>query len=244
MTSAHASSPGIRSGACGYQHCTGMLERSAPRRTVLAASGGALLAAALGRRARAQTTLHPDEALARLMEGNKRFVAKQMTSLNDDLGILRRSTVTKQEPYASILSCADSRVPVELIFDQSIGHLFVTRVAGNICTPEIIASLEYGAAVLGAAVILVIGHEGCGAVKAAMAGNAEPGEISALYAPLRPAVERANHDLTAAVKDNAEIQADLLRTASPVLVDLISRGHLKVAAGYYTLAEGVVTLLG
>jgi carbonic anhydrase len=244
MTSAHASSSGIRSGACGYQHCTGMLERSVPRRTVLAASGGALLAAALGRRARAQTTLNPDEALARLIEGNKRFVTKQMTSLNDDLGILRRNTVTKQEPFASILSCADSRVPVELIFDQSIGHLFVTRVAGNICTPEIIASLEYGAAVLGTAVILVMGHEGCGAVKAAMAGHAEPGQISALYAPLRPAVERANHDLTAAVKDNAEIQADLLRTASPVLVDLISRGHLKVAAGYYTLAEGVVTLLG
>ena len=244
MTSAHASSPIIRFGICGYHHCTGMLERSAPRRTVLAASGGALLAAVLGRRARAQTTLHPDEALARLMEGNKRFVAKQMTSLNDDLGILRQNTITKQEPFASILSCADSRVPVELIFDQTLGHLFVTRVAGNICTPEIIASLEYGAAVLGTAVILVMGHEGCGAVKAAMADNAEPGQISALYAPLRPAVERANHDLTAAVKINAEIQANLLRTASPVLVDLISRGHLKVAAGYYTLADGVVTLLG
>ncbi|MBV8140392.1 MAG: carbonic anhydrase [Deltaproteobacteria bacterium] len=202
------------------------------------------MAATLGRRGRAQTTLNPDEALTRLMEGNKRFVAKQMTSLNDDLAVLRRNTVTKQEPFASILSCADSRVPVELIFDQTIGHVFVTRIAGNICTPEIIASLEYSAVVLGIAVILVLGHEGCGAVKAAMAGNAVPGQISALYAPLRPAVERANHDLTAAVKANAQIQADLLSTASPVLMDLTSRGHLKVAVGYYTLADGVVTLLG
>ena len=119
--------------------------------------------------ASAQSTLTPDEALAELMAGNKRFISGQLTSFDHDLAILKQHTVDKQEPFAAVLSCADSRVPVELVFDQSIGHIFVTRVAGNMITPEIIGSLEYGAAVLGVKVILVMGHSGCGAVKATMA---------------------------------------------------------------------------
>jgi carbonic anhydrase len=99
--------------------------------------------------AQAQSTLTPDGALAELMAGNKRFVTGRMTSNEHDLAILKEKTIDKQEPFAALLSCADSRVPVELIFDQTIGHLFVTRMAGNFVTPEIIASLEYGAAVLG-----------------------------------------------------------------------------------------------
>ena len=184
---------------------------------MLAATGGLFLASAVAPSAVAQTTLSPGDALDRLMQGNKRYVAKQLTSFNDDLSILRQGTADKQEPFAAVLSCADSRVPVEILFDQTIGHVFVTRVAGNICTPEIIASLEYGAAVLGTKAIMVLGHEGCGAVKAAIAGKEVPGQISALYAPLRPAVERAGPDAEAAIKANAQIQADLLRTASPVL---------------------------
>ena len=205
---------------------------------------GAALATSLVRGAGAQTTHSPDAALARLMEGNQRYVARQMTSFSADLDILRKNTVAGQEPFAAVLSCANSRVPVELVFDQAIGQVFVTRVAGNICTPEIVASLEYGAAVLGTAAILVLGHESCGAVKAAIAAKAVPGQISALYAPLRPAVERAGPDAVAVTKANAQIQADLLRTASPVLADLIAEGRLKVAAGYYSLGDGAVTLLG
>jgi carbonic anhydrase len=129
------------------------------------------------------------------------------------------------------------------VFDEAIGRIFVTRVAGNICTPEIIASLEYGAAVLGTVSILVLGHEGCGAVQAAIAGKAVPGQVSALYAPLRPAVERAGSDLVAATQANARIQADLLATASPVLAQLISQGRLKVVAAYYSLGDGAVTRL-
>src|SRR6202030_3600386 len=99
-----------------------------------------------------------------------------LSSREHDLEILKQQTVDKQEPFAAVLSCADSRVPVELLFDQSIGHVFVARVAGNICTPEIIASLEYGVAVLGTAVIVVLGHAGCGAVKSTISGNAVPGQ--------------------------------------------------------------------
>ena len=105
------------------------------------------------------------------------MVAIQPTSIEHDLTILREHTADKQEPFAGVLACADSRVPVELVFDQTIGHLFVTRVAGNIVTPEVIASLEYGVAVLGIKALLVLGHNGCGAVKAAMKANAAPGQI-------------------------------------------------------------------
>jgi carbonic anhydrase len=178
------------------------------------------------------------------MDGNARFVSGGLTSFNEDLTILKQKTVAKQEPFAAVLSCADSRVPVEIAFDQSIGRVFVCRVAGNICTPEIIASLEYGAVVLGVPVIMVLGHEGCGAVKASIEGKPVPGQISALYAPLRPAVERAGHDLTATVKANAQIQADLLRAASPAIAALIAAGKMKVVASYYELSSGKVTLLG
>jgi carbonic anhydrase len=173
----------------------------------------------------------------------ERFVQDRLSSLDEDLAILKEHTAAKQEPFAAVLACADSRVPVELIFDQTIGHVFVSRVAGNVCTTEIIASLEYGAAVLGVPIIMVLGHDGCGAVKATIDGKPVPGQVSALYAPLRPAVERAGQDLTAAIKANAQIQADLLRTASPVIAALIKTGKMKVVAAYYDLASGKVTIL-
>jgi carbonic anhydrase len=178
------------------------------------------------------------------MAGNDRFVSGKLTSFEEDLAELKQANTAKQEPFAAILSCADSRVPVELVFDQSIGRLFVTRVAGNIATPAIIASLEYGAAVLGVRAIMVLGHEGCGAVKAAAAGKAVPGQISTLYAPIRPAIERAGGDVEAAAKLNAQIQAGLLATASPVIAGLVADGSLKVVAAYFTLATGKVTVLG
>src|SRR5258705_5426811 len=147
----------------------------------------------------AQTNLSPDAALQELLSGNQRFVANHLTSFEPDLTILKDRTVSKQEPFAAVLSCADSRVPVELIFDQTIGHIFVTRVAGNIVTPEIIASLEYGIAVLGVKVLLVLGHSSCGAVKAAMKADAVPGQISALYPHIQPSVELSGADFGKAI---------------------------------------------
>jgi carbonic anhydrase len=208
---------------------------------------GALAATALGAawpaRASAQSQLTPDAALQQLLDGNKRFVDKRLTSFDEDLAILKENTVDKQEPFAAVLSCADSRVPVELVFDQSIGHLFVARVAGNLATSEIIASLEYGAAVLGTKVILVMGHGSCGAVKAAIEGKAVPGQISQLFAPIRPAVEAAGNNLEAAIKANAQIQAKVIATASPLVAGMIKEGKLKVAAAYYDLGRGTVTVL-
>jgi carbonic anhydrase len=189
-----------------------------------------------------QTSLTAESALRELMAGNERFAANQLTSIEHDLKILKDHTVEKQEPFAAVLSCADSRVPVELVFDQTIGHLFVTRVAGNLVTPEIIGSLEYGVAVLGVKVLLVLGHTSCGAVKAAMKADSVPGQISSLYPHLRRAVEQSGGNLDAAIKANAQIQAELLRTSSPVIRDATKAGQLRVEAGVYDLATGKVAL--
>jgi carbonic anhydrase len=191
----------------------------------------------------AQSVLTPDAALQELMEGNKRFTENRMTSNEHDLAILKQHTIDKQEPFAAVLSCADSRVPIELIFDQSIGHVFVTRVAGSIATSEIIASLEYGAAVLGTKIILVIGHANCGAVKSAISGKEVPGQISALFPHLREAVNQAGPDVEAVTKANVKIQAALIREASTVIAGLVKENKVKVLSAYYNVGTGAVTLL-
>lgn len=191
----------------------------------------------------AQSKLSPDAALQDLIEGNRRFSAHRVTAHEQDLAILKQNTMEKQEPFAAVLSCADSRVPVEMVFDQSIGHLFVTRVAGNVVTPEIIASLEYGAVALGTKVILVMGHGNCGAVKATIQAKEAPGQISALFPHIQPAVNQAGTDLEAATRANVKIQSALLREASTVISGLVKEGKLKVVAGHYDIGSGVVSLL-
>jgi carbonic anhydrase len=190
----------------------------------------------------AQTILTPDAALKELLAGNERFAANQLTSVEHDLVVLKEHTADKQEPFAAVLACADSRVPVELIFDQTIGHIFVARVAGNMVTPEIIATLEYGVAVLGVKVLLVLGHTSCGAVKAAMKNDTVPGQISVLYKHLRPAVEKSGGNLHQAIGLNAEHQAELLRASSTVVRDALKGGKVKVVSGVYDLASGKVSV--
>lgn len=223
--------------ACGCGACA---VPTLGRRSLFAGAAATVLAG-LPASAGAQTDLTPAQALVRLMEGNRRFAEGRLASLNEDLAILRQGTAEKQEPFAAVLSCSDSRVPVELVFDQSIGEVFVARVAGNIASSDIIASLEYGAAVLGTKVILVLGHANCGAVKAAIQGKAAPGRISALYSAIHPAVEQAGPDLVAVIRANARLQARLVRDSSPVISELAKQGRIAVMAGYYDLASGRVS---
>lgn len=166
--------------------------------------------------------------LAELVAGNKRFVSGKLTSFQQNLAILRNHTSEKPQPFAAVLACADSRVPVELIFDQTIGQLFVTRDAGNVTTAEIIASLEYGAAVLGVKVILVMGHGSCGAVEAALAGKEVPGQISALFPHIQPAIDLAGPDLESTTQANARLQASLLRQGSTTISALVKDSKLLV----------------
>ena len=195
------------------------------------------------RRLAARTELTPDEALQELVAGNRRYVAERPTVVDRDPAVLRKRTAEKQEPFAGVLACADSRVPVELVFDQSIGQLFVARVAGNVVSPEITASLEYAVAVLGVRALLVLGHSHCGAVKAAMKMESAPGQISALYSHLRPAVDQSGGDVEKAVAVNARLQAELLRGSSTVIREALAARTLKVAAGVYDLASGRVAVL-
>jgi carbonic anhydrase len=184
----------------------------------------------------------PAEALAEMLAGNRRFTSGRTSAHRRDLAMLQK-TMQKQEPFAAVLSCSDSRVPVEVVFDQTIGQLFVTRVAGNIVTSEIVASLEYAAAVLGTNTILVMGHSRCGAVTAVIQQLAVPGQISVLFPHIQPAVEQAGPDLEATIRANTRIQAGRLRSSSPLLTGLIEEGKLRITAGHFDISTGAVTLL-
>lgn len=234
----------MRENSRTYANCD---RRTFVQNAISSAAAGVVIQAGLGFAspppASAQTTLSSQAALNDLMAGNERFASDRLTSVEHDLKVLKEHTVEKQEPFAAVLACADSRVPVELVFDQTIGHLFVTRIAGNIVTPEIIASLEYGVAVLGVKVLLVLGHSSCGAVKAGMKADTVPGQISALYPALRRAVEQSGGSLEQAIAANARIQAELLRTSSTVIRDAVKAEKLSVRAAVYDLASGKVALL-
>lgn len=185
----------------------------------------------------------PEQAMQELMAGNRRFVEGRPVGPHRNMARVR-DVAAGQTPFAAVLSCADSRVPVEIVFDQGFGDVFVCRAAGNIATPELIASLEFGTLVLGARALVVLGHTSCGAVKATISGEAVPGQISTLYRHIRPAVDRsATRELEDVARENVRIQANLLRTASPVLAQLISERKLAVHGGVYDLATGRVTLL-
>lgn len=189
--------------------------------------------------------LTPDQALQRLVDGNQRFA--QNRRQNPHQAITRLAEVAqRQTPFASILSCADSRVPSEIVFDQGLGDLFVCRVAGNVATPEEIGSLEFGSAVLGTKVILVLGHERCGAVDATIRGAQVPGQIASLLEAIQPAAEQTagqpGDRLENTCKANVLLQITRLQ-ASPVLSQLIQENKLKIVGGYYDLDTGAVTLL-
>lgn len=187
----------------------------------------------------------PDQALNELLAGNQRFVANKRTSPN--ISPSRLTEVAKgQNPFAAVLSCADSRVPVEIVFDQGLGDIFVVRDAGNIATPEEIGSLEFGTAVLGAKVLMVIGHSACGAVKATIAGKPVPGQIGSILAAIQPAVDQVKDKpgdtLLNATRANVLFQMNKLKQ-SPIISGLINEGKLKVVGAYYDLDTGEITLV-
>ncbi len=191
----------------------------------------------------ADNNISPDEALKRLMDGNRRFVSARRRNPNQNRA--RLTEVAKgQNPFAAILGCADSRVPAEIVFDQGLGDLFVCRIAGNVATAEEIGSLEFGTLVLGSKVILVLGHERCGAVDATIKGAQVPGQIASILDAIKPAVARAEGQtgdrLENTTKANILLQIERLK-ASPVLSQLIEEGKLKIVGGYYDLDTGAVT---
>jgi carbonic anhydrase len=190
----------------------------------------------------------PEAALRRLMAGNARFAAGDARRPRQ--GTRRRVQVAEgQKPFAAVLTCADSRVPPELVFDQGIGDLFVVRIAGNTASdPLIVGSLEYSVEVLGSVLMFVLGHSECGAVKSAIdvttKGAMLPGDIGAVVAPIIPAVEAVQDQpqsdlLEAATEENIHLAIEALSQV-PILSDRVAAGTLLIAGGEYELASGLV----
>jgi carbonic anhydrase len=188
----------------------------------------------------------PDSALKRLLEGNQRFVDGKRQNPNQS-HLRLQETAVAQYPFASILGCADSRVPAEIVFDQGLGDLFVVRVAGNVASQTAIGSLEFSTAVLGSQLIVVVGHSRCGAVLAAAKGDPLPGRIGIFVEEIKPAVARVRAktgDLEEnAIIANVQYQAQKLAESSTILGGLIKEGKLKIVGGRYDLAAGKFTIV-
>lgn len=200
--------------------------------------------------AAAAAPVSPEEALQRLIEGNARYVAN--AAINTDHSLTRVSRTQGQQPFAAIVSCSDSRVAPELIFDEGPGELFVVRVAGNFISEEGLATLEYGVAVLGIKSIVILGHTSCGAVDATIKSIADnelpPGHLPSLVNAIRPAVYDVMGDkpadlLAAATAQNARRNAERAQTEGPILSEAFASGRLNTAAAIYDIATGKVDFI-
>src|SRR5882724_2254032 len=194
-----------------------------------------------------QPSVAPSEAISKLKEGNGRYTSGNLQHPGQTAE--RRTELAKtQHPFATIVSCSDSRVPPEIVFDQGLGDLFICRVAGNVINDESLGSIEYSVDHLGVRLVLVLGHQSCGAVKAAKetiaAKGKAPGHIQSLVTAIKPAVEATvNSDLDATIKANVKHVADALRSSTPILKGKVDSGEMKVIGGYYNLDTGAVSFL-
>ncbi|NQY68691.1 MAG: carbonic anhydrase [Flavobacteriales bacterium] len=195
-----------------------------------------------------QTALTPDRALNILVEGNKRFVTSAMTSR--DLSTQIKETSTGQFPFAVVLSCIDSRVPSEIVFDQGIGDVFSARVAGNIVNVDILGSIEYGCKVAGSKVIVVLGHTKCGAVTSACK-EVELGNITALLSKIKPAISTIKQSLSSddagfvekVAEQNVLESIQNIRKESPILAEMESNGEIKIVGAIYSVETGEVSFI-
>src|SRR5438309_11808689 len=194
-----------------------------------------------------QPAVAPPEAISKLKEGNGRYTSDNLQHPGQTAE--RRTELAKtQHPFAAIVSCSDSRVPPEIVFDQGLGDLFVVRVAGNVINDEGLGSVEYTVDHLGTRLILVLGHQSCGAVKAARetiaAKGKAPGHIQSLVTAIKPAVEATTKDdLETTIKANVKHVVDTLRASTPILKANVDYGDVKVVGDYYSLDTDAVTFI-
>lgn len=191
-----------------------------------------------------------DEALQKLMDGNKRYVSGSL--MKKDLGDTKRKELAKgQKPFAIVVTCSDSRVPPELLFDQGLGDIFVIRVAGNVVDTIALGSIEYGAEHLNAPLLFILGHSKCGAVTATIDAKGEPeGNIGAIVKKIMPAAEKAKKKggtkdeiLETAIQENVKnVYSDVMKK-SKIVPHLVEEGRLKIAAGEYDITTGKVAMI-
>ena len=194
-----------------------------------------------------QAIVPPAEAISRLKDGNGRYTNGNQQHPRQSTE-QRVESIKSQHPFATIVSCSDSRVPPEIVFDQGLGDLFIVRVAGNVINDEGLGSVEYSVDHLGTRLILVLGHQSCGAVKAARetiaAKGKAPGHIESLVRAIKPAVEAtAKDDLETTVKANVKNVVNALRSSTPILKPKVDSGELRVLGAYYSLDTGAVSFL-
>lgn len=198
-----------------------------------------------------QKALTPDMVIEALKEGNRRFVANRLTAR--DHSALFRDPAAGQHPKAFVLSCIDSRVTVVDIFDKGLGELFISRVAGNIVNEDLLGSMEFGCKIVGAKLILVLGHESCSAVKYAI-DKVEFGNITSLFSKIKPAIEmeKKYHGeqssknpeyLKRIAINNVMLSIEKIRKESPILKEMEENGEIKIVGAYYSLHSGTVTFL-
>ena len=196
-----------------------------------------------------QAALTPDEVIQSLKEGNQRFINNDLTARNHTEQV--RKSTHGQFPKAVILSCLDSRIPVEDVFDKGIGDIFVARVAGNFINEDILGSMEFGCRVAGSKIIMIMGHESCGAVKAAI-DKVEMGNITRMLAKINPAVEQsqsyegektsANGEFVSYVsKNNVKLNIEAIRSESPILKEMEEKDEIKIIGSIYDMDSGLVT---
>ncbi|MGF1937671.1 MAG: carbonic anhydrase [Nostoc sp. ChiQUE02] len=190
-------------------------------------------------------SLSPDAALQKLIEGNQRFIDHH-PQYPDQSALRLQEVAQAQHPFATILSCADSRVPAEIVFDQGIGDIFDVRIAGNIATHEAIGSIEYAVVLLGSPLLMVMGHERCGAVTAAVKKESLPGDISTFVKAIKPALKRVKDQPGDAVENavvaNVQYQIERLKR-SKLLTEQVQSGKLKIVGGRYDLDTGRVNII-
>lgn len=194
--------------------------------------------------------LTPDDVLTSFKEGNNRFINNELTARDHSAQV--RKSATGQFPKAAVISCLDSRVPVEDVFDRGIGDIFVGRVAGNFVNEDLLGSLEFACKVAGSKLILVMGHEHCGAVKAAI-DDVKLGNITAMLSKIRPAVDlvvydgertSANEEFVHQVcESNVRNTVQKIRTDSPILKEMEDKGEIKIVGATYDMDSGVVTFM-
>lgn len=194
------------------------------------------------------TNIGADEALSRLLSGDKRFVAGKSSDPTGPALIERRHALAKeQKPFAVVLGCSDSRVPPELVFDVGLGDIFVIRTAGEVVDKVGLGSIEYAVEHLGTRLVVVLGHQHCGAVSAAVAGATETGDIPDVLRAISPAIEETKGQpgdpVENAVRANARDIAKRLQSAGPIIAPRVQSGELKIVAAYYSLDTGQVQLL-
>ena len=194
------------------------------------------------------TNVGADEALNRLLSGDKRFVAGKSSDPTGPALIERRHALAnEQKPFAVIVGCSDSRVPPELVFDVGLGDIFVIRTAGEVVDEVGLGSIEYAVEHLGTRLVVVLGHQHCGAVSAAVAGGTETGDIPDVLKAISPAIEetkgKPGDAIENAVRANARDIAKRLQSAGPIIAPRVQSGEVKIVAAYYSLDTGQVELL-